>query len=83
MTKNDDDKKDAQLVEKLMGAPEKVDFGCTVIVQRKRDEQIFEYNIPKTEEGQWFTIQRMLLGKVANDEIRCATDIYTVIEIKW
>lgn len=81
--KNDDDKKDAQLVEKLMGAPEKVDFGCTVIVQRKRDEQIFEYNIPKTEEGQWFTIQKMLLGKKVNDEIRCAADTYTVIQIKW
>ena len=81
--KNTEDKKDAKLVEKLLGAPADVNFGCTVIVQRNRDEQIFEYNIPKTEEGQWFTIQKMLLGKKVNDEIRCAADIYTVIQIKW
>ena len=81
--KNIEDKKDATFVEKLMGAPTEVVFGCTVIVQRKRDEQILEYNIPKTEEAQWFTIQKILLGKSVNDDIRCATDTYTVVEIKW
>ena len=82
--KNIEEKKDAKLVEKLMGAPANVIFGCTVIVKRKSDEEILEYNIPRSkEDGQWVSIQKMLLGKSVNDEFRCASDIYVVEKIKW
>lgn len=82
--KNIEDKKDAKLVEKLIGAPTEVIFGCTVIVKRKQDGKILEYHIPKSkEEGQWVPIQKMLLGKSVNDEFRCAPDVYVVEKIKW
>lgn len=81
--KTNEDKNDAKLIQKIMGAPTKVDYGCTVIIQRKRDEKVLEYNIPKSEEGQWFTIQKSLLDKSVGDEIRCALDDYIVLEIKW
>ena len=81
--KSDEDKKDAAILQRLIGTPDKVVFGCTVIVKRKRDEKVLEYIIPKDENGKWFPIEKMLLGKVVNETIYFAPDEYVVIEIKW
>ena len=40
-----------------MGAPTKVDYGCTVIIQRKRDEKVLEYNV-SIDKGKKVTVEK-------------------------
>lgn len=81
--KSSNQKKESAMLQSVMGVPDKVVFGCTVTVKRKRDNKVLVYNIPENEKGQWYPIQRMLLNKSVNETVRCAPDEYVIMDIKW
>ena len=81
--KSVDDKKEAQFVEKLMGAPNRVRYGCTVTVKKIGSDISITYHLPKSKKGKWYGMTRLLLNKSVNDEIAHGKEAYVITEIKW
>lgn len=76
--------KDAEKLNAFMGKPEKVEFGCKVILHKQKADKIVGYIIPKADSKEtWYSIQKFLLNKKIGDTIFCAGDTYEVIDISW
>ena len=68
--KSDEAIRDAEKIMKLRGAPEKVEYGCTVVIAQLGSDKKISYNIPKKDDttATWYGIQKMLFGKTVGYE---------------
>lgn len=83
--KSDEAIRDAEKIMKLRGVPEKVKYGCTVVVEKGNSNNKISYNIPREDApgSEWYGIQRTMLGKKVGFEFFCAGSNYKIISISW
>lgn len=68
----------------VLGAPETVDRGCTVIVLKKSTNKEILYSIPTVNgERTLYYIEEVMLGKRVGDVIKVRLDEYEIKTIRW
>lgn len=83
--KSDEEIRDASKIMKLRGAPEKVEYGCTVLLSKIGTTKKVSHNIPKQDapEGEWYAIQKMMFGKKVGHTFFCGGSNYKIESITW
>lgn len=68
----------------VLGGPEMVERGCTVIVFKRSTKKEILYNIPTVDgERELYWIEQQLLGKHVGDVVRIRSDEYEIKTIRW
>ena len=80
---------DAALVGRIEGPPEKVEYGCTVLLEKTDgpSKRTYEYRIPKDKdqakkENVWYGIYDSMLGHIVGYEFYCGGN-FKIIQIMW
>lgn len=80
---------DAALVGRIEGPPEKVEYGCTVLLEKTNGESkiTYEYRIPSDKdqakkENVWYGIYDSMLGHIVGYEFYCGGN-FKIIQIMW
>lgn len=78
------DLKEALILNKVFGKPEKITFGCSVILHIVEDDRDVKYDVPKERNGQdWYAIYNQMLGKGIRESFRMMKKTYVVNDISW
>ncbi len=68
----------------VLGGPETVERGCTVIVLKKSTNNEILYSIPPVNgDRELYGIERMMLGKRVGESVRISLDEYMIQAIRW
>lgn len=68
----------------VLGGPETVERGCTVIVLKKSTNNEILYNIPTVDgDRELYDIEEMMLGKHVGESVRLRLDEYVIQTIRW
>lgn len=68
----------------VLGGPEAVERGCTVVVLKKSTNKQILYNIPPVNgDRELYTIEQMMLGKRVGESVHIRLDEYTIQTIRW
>lgn len=68
--------------EEVLGVPEEVERGCTVLVHNKTKNKDMSYVIPGLDERELYWIESKLLGKKVGDTVKVRLDEYEVLSIR-
>ena len=78
------DIKEAQMLNKLMGKPKEITFGCSVILHIIEENRDVKYDVPKEKNGQgWYDIYNHMLGKSIGESFKLRIKTYIITEISW
>lgn len=82
--KQDKDVKETQMLNKIMGKPKDVTFGCSVILHILEINKDVKYDVPK-EKGvqEWYKIYDNMMGKAIGESFRLKKVTYVVKDISW
>jgi transcription elongation GreA/GreB family factor len=80
---------DAALVGRIEGPPEKVEYGCTVLLEKidGKSKTTYEYRIPRDKdqakkENVWYGIYDSMLGHIVGYEFFCGGN-FKIAKIMW
>lgn len=82
--KQDKDEKETQMLNKTMGKPKAITFGCSVILYVVEDDRCVRYDVPKEKGVQgWYEIFNHMMGKSIGESFKLKRCTYTVKDISW
>lgn len=68
----------------VLGGPQVVERGCTVIVLKKSTNKEILYSIPPVNgDRELYTIEQMMLGKRVGESVKIRLDEYVIQTIRW
>lgn len=78
------DLKEAQILNKVMGKPNKITCGCSVILHIVEDDRDVKYDVPKEKNGHdWYAIYNQMLGKSIGESFKMRIRTYIIKDISW
>lgn len=78
------DLKEAQILNKVLGKPTKVTYGCSVVLHIVEKDRDVKYDVPKAEGGSnWYKIYEYMLGKSIGERFRLKLETYLIKDISW
>lgn len=78
------DNKESNRLNKIMGKPPEIEYGCKVKLYIRNADKKINYIIPKKDSNEpWYGIYTKLLGKKVGDSFFFASNTYEVIDISW
>lgn len=80
--KDKSENKNADKLNEIFGKPKTIKYGCTVRLHKKIVGEDRICKIPKENSKEtWYPLHKKLLEKKIGDSVKCAGDIYEVIDI--
>lgn len=82
--KQEKDQKEVLLLNKIMGKPKEITYGCSVVLTKLESNECVKYDIPKEDSASgWYTIHRKMMGKRLGESFKLKASNYVVKDIGW